>query len=149
MLVRCSRLHSFAVGVRHLFGTKPKMEVVNFCHLHLVVAAAQLPALFHRVSQPTDYFSIFYPALTLNRFSVWVSSNQSEPASNFAWYISIFKLWRLLLWWSGFQEPTFLSLSLSLGLPRLSFSYMVLTFPPSSGGSVNFARKQLTINRSP
>ena len=75
-------------------------------------------------------FSFSYPVPTLNSFSVWVFSSQSEPEADFSWYISIFNYGPCCYDVLDFRN---LTLSHSLCLPWLSFTNIVLSFPLSCG----------------
>ena len=116
------------------FSISDEMGAVIFSHLNVIMPGVQL--------------SVF--CTPSNGFSISVSSKQSESIANLQliYFYSCLLLSQPRLFHS-FLLPCSSSLSLSLCLPWLSFSYMILSFPPSHSWPVNLARKQLTINQSP
>ena len=148
LLVLSSQFHG---GCETLpLQTSPKIGAIIFGNLCIVVTSVQLSSLHHCVWCPKNSFPLFYYVFPQQLFR-WVSSSQSKPVANFFWYIYIFNSFVCCYDYPDFRNLPFsflfispfsaclfcsLSISLSLCLPRLSFSCMFLSFLSSCGWPV-------------
>ena len=94
-----------------------------------------LTAVFTSSPLEANSFYVLYPAPTLNGFSLWVSSSQSESAADISWYISIFNLVACCCDDLDFENLPFSFLFVS------PLTHIFLSFPLSRGGPVNLAKK--------
>ena len=137
--MNCVDLFTLPKGNKLSWREKEQMQtlIVTFSFPVLVLARACLPG-------PPSQLRVWAPTKLFFLFSIPrpLSSNKSEPAADFSWYISIFNL-GARNYDPYFGNPPFSFLYIS------SFSYMFLSFPPSRSRPVNLTRKQLSINQSP
>ena len=128
---RRSCLHSCVSSVRFFCWAQTKMGAASFGYLHIVVAGIQRWSLHRSVSQPTSFFSFFYPASTPTvDLSVWVFSTQSESVADLLLihFLFLTKASAAVMIWISRTYLFFLLVS------RLS--YVFLSFRPSRGGQV-------------
>ena len=116
-LVSFSRLRS---GCGAPFRSSPKMDAANFGHLLIVLARVQLSSLYRLVWCPTLQNLFPFDFLTANQNSSLICW----------WYISNRASTTMVTWIS---ETSSLSVSVSVIGSKISFSYIFLSFPPSSG----------------
>ena len=91
------------------YRAHPEMEAVIFSCLLIVMSGVQPLSLQRLVLKPTDYFCFLSPAHSkrLYRLSVLQGIRVSGRFLLIHFY---FWIGTLLLWWSGFREPSPLSL---------------------------------------